>query len=441
VPQLALLIAQLGVVLVAARLAGWLFRRINQPQVVGEMVAGIMLGPSLLGWVAPGVSEALFPPQSLGFLNSLSQIGLLIFMFLVGVELNPRLLRSAGRTALITSHAGIVVPFLLGAALAPALHQRFAEDGVGLTGFALFMGTAMSVTAFPVLARILHERGLLQTRVGVVAIACAAVGDATAWCILAAVVVLTRAGGDSGTGLPLWAMLAGAGGYVVAMLLGVRRILKRLGTAYHRRGQLTQDMLTLVLLLALASALITEWLGLHALFGAFLAGIVLPKDQAFVEALTAKLTDLTVVLFLPLFFAFTGLRTTFELVSGGTLWLYGGLVILVAVVGKVGGSTLAARFTGMDWRRAGTVGVLMNTRGLMELVILNVGLDLGLLSPPLFAIMVLMAVVTTLMTSPLLEWIYPARLIHAELHDAGAQPRPRRAEAAHMKGIAAQSER
>ncbi|HEX2038054.1 MAG TPA: cation:proton antiporter, partial [Chloroflexota bacterium] len=182
-PQLALLIAQLGVVLVAARLAGWLFRRINQPQVVGEMVAGIMLGPSLLGWVAPGVSEALFPPQSLGFLNSLSQIGLLIFMFLVGVELNPRLLRSAGRTALITSHAGIVVPFLLGAALAPALHQRFAEDGVGLTGFALFMGTAMSVTAFPVLARILHERGLLQTRVGVVAIACAAVGDATAWCI------------------------------------------------------------------------------------------------------------------------------------------------------------------------------------------------------------------------------------------------------------------
>lgn len=410
-PNLLLLLAQIGVVLVAARLVGLLFRRIGQPQVVGEMVAGILLGPSLLGWAAPDLSALLFPAASLGFLSSISQIGLLIFMFLVGLELDPKLLRGKSHTALVTSHASIVAPFFLGALVSLLLYPRFSDDSVTFTGFALFMGAAMSVTAFPVLARILTERGLTKTRVGAVAIACAAVDDVTAWCILAGVVAVVR----SGTGAhPLWVTLAGSAAFVAVMLGLVRPVLARLEGAFRRRGALTQDLLGGVLLLGLASAWVTEYLGIHALFGAFLAGAVMPKGERFVHALTGKLEDVTVVLLLPLFFAFTGLRTSLGLLEGAEMWGYAALIILVAVAGKWGGSTLAARFTGMTWREAGAVGVLMNTRGLMELVILNIGLDIGVISPALFAMMVLMALVTTFMTSPLLEWIYPARVIRGD---------------------------
>jgi Kef-type K+ transport system membrane component KefB len=410
-PNLLLLLVQIGVVLVAARLVGLLFRRIHQPQVVGEMVAGILLGPSLLGWAAPDISARLFPPASLGFLNSISQIGLLIFMFLVGLELDPKLLRGKSHTAVVTSHASIVAPFFLGALLSLLLYPRLSDDSVTFTGFALFMGAAMSVTAFPVLARILTERGLTKTRVGAVAIACAAVDDVTAWCILAGVVAVVR----SGTGAhSLWVTLAGSAAFVAVMLGLVRPVLARLEGAFHRQGRLTQDLLGGVLLLGLASAWVTEYLGIHALFGAFLAGAVMPKGERFVHALTEKLEDVTVVLLLPLFFAFTGLRTAFGLLEGAEMWGYAALIILVAVAGKWGGSTLAARFTGMTWREAGAVGVLMNTRGLMELVILNIGLDIGVISPALFAMMVLMALVTTFMTSPLLEWIYPARMIRRD---------------------------
>ncbi|HLL82045.1 MAG TPA: cation:proton antiporter [Longimicrobium sp.] len=410
-PNLLLLLVQIGVVLVAARLVGLLFRRIHQPQVVGEMVAGILLGPSLLGWAAPEISARLFPAASLGFLNSISQVGLLIFMFLVGLELDPKLLRGKSHTAVVTSHASILAPFLLGALLSLLLYPRLSDDSVSFTGFALFMGAAMSVTAFPVLARILTERGLTRTRVGAVAIACAAVDDVTAWCILAGVVAVVR----SGTGThSLWITLAGSAAFVLVMLGLVRPVLARLEGAYHRHGKLTQDLLGGILLLGLASAWVTEYLGIHALFGAFLAGAVMPKGERFVHALTEKLEDVTVVLLLPLFFAFTGLRTAFGLVEGAEMWGYAALIILVAVAGKWGGSTLAARFTGMSWREAGAVGVLMNTRGLMELVILNIGLDIGVISPALFAMMVLMALVTTFMTSPLLEWIYPARMIRRD---------------------------
>jgi len=414
VPDPLLLIAQIGAVLVASRLVGLVFRHIGQPQVMGEMAAGIMLGPSLLGWLAPDLSAALFPPASLGFLGALSQIGLLIFMFLVGLALDPAQLRGRGRTAVVTSHASIAAPFCLGAVLALFLYPRLAQDGVGFAGFALFLGAAMSVTAFPVLARILTERDLLKTRVGSVAIACAAVDDVTAWCILAIVVVIVRATGGGHAADVLPRTLAGSALYLGLMLYGVRPLLRRLEEVHRRRARLTQDLLTVVLLLALGSAWVTEWLGIHALFGAFLAGAVLPKGRRFVHDLTAKLEDVTVVLLLPLFFAFTGLRTRFGLVSGAELWLYCAVIVAVAVLGKFGGSAVAARVTGMPWRAAGAIGVLMNTRGLMELVILNVGLDLGVLSPTLFAMMVLMALATTFMTSPLLQLIYPARLIAAE---------------------------
>jgi Kef-type K+ transport system membrane component KefB len=407
-PHLGLLLVQIAAVVIAARGVGLLFRRIGQPQVVGEMAAGILLGPSFLGWIAPAVSARLFPADSLGFLNSISQVGLLVFMFLVGLELNPRLLRGRGPTAVVTSHASIVVPFVLGALLSLQLYPRLSDRSVGFTGFALFMGAAMSVTAFPVLARILSERGLLRTRVGTVTLACAAVDDVTAWCILAVVVAIV---GARGGGVPPWATIAGAAAYVALMVLVVRRALAWLERRFERDGRVTQDVLGAILLVVLASAWATEALGVHALFGAFLAGAVMPKGDAFVAALTGKLEDVTVVLLLPLFFAFTGLRTQIGLVRGAEMWGWCALVVGVAVVGKFGGSTAAARLTGMRWREAAAIGTLMNTRGLMELVILNIGLDIGVISPAVFAMMVLMALATTFMTSPLLELVYPARLI------------------------------
>jgi Kef-type K+ transport system membrane component KefB len=422
-PDLLTLIVQVAVVVMAARLVGALFRRFHQPQVMGEMVAGILLGPSLLGRAAPGASAWLFPPESLGFLSSLSQVGLLVFMFLVGLELDPRLMRGKGHAAVVTSHVSIVAPFFLGSALALFLYPRLSDAGVGFAGFALFMGAAMSVTAFPVLARILSERGLTRTRVGVVTIACAAVDDVTAWCILAGVVMLVRSGAG---GLPPWVTVGGSAAFIAAMWFGVRPLVARLEARYHRHGGVSQDMLAAVLVVTLAAAWTTEWLGIHALFGAFLAGAVMPKDPEFVHALNEKLEDATVVLLLPLFFAFTGLRTTVGLLDSAEMWGYCALIVAVAVAGKFGGSALAARATGMPWREAGALGVLMNTRGLMELVILNVGLDIGVISPALFAMMVIMALATTFMTSPLLAWIYPARLHRA----ADGAPGERPAEAA-----------
>lgn len=409
--HLLTLLVQVGVVLAVARLVGLAFRRIHQPQVVGEMAAGILLGPSLLGWAAPGVSAWLFPPESLGALNALSQVGLLLFMFLVGLEFDVRLLRGRGHTAVVTSHVSIVVPFFLGAALALFLYPRLSDASIGFTGFALFMGAAMSVTAFPVLARILTERNLLRTRVGAVTLACAAVDDVTAWSILAVVVAVVRAGSAE---VPLWVTLAGSAAFVGFMLTAGRRMLGWMGGFARSRGRVTQDLLAGVLLVLLASAWVTERLGIHALFGAFLLGAVIPRDRTLLHGLTEKLEDVTVVFFLPLFFAFTGLRTRIGLVDGAEMWAYCGLIVLVAVAGKFGGSTLSARATGLGWREAGALGVLMNTRGLMELVILTIGLELGVISPALFAMMVLMALVTTFMTTPLLELIYPARLIRRE---------------------------
>jgi Kef-type K+ transport system membrane component KefB len=409
-PHLPTLLIQIGVILIVARLVGFIFRKIHQPQVMGEMVAGILLGPSLLGWIAPTVSAAIFPPESLGFLNSLSQIGLLLFMFLVGLELDPQILRGRGHAAVVTSHISIIAPFFLGTALALYLYPRLSDDSVSFVHYALFIGIAMSITAFPVLARILTERKLLRTPVGALTIACAAVDDVTGWSILAGVVLLVRA--DEGH-MPLWLMVLGAVAYILAMILVIRPLLKHLEALYKRRGTLSHDMMAIIFLLVLASGLITELLGIHALFGAFLVGVIMPKQHDFVHGLTEKLEDISVILLLPIFFAFTGLRTTIGLVSGVEMWFNCFLVILVAIIGKFGGSTIAARISGIPWSEAGALGVLMNTRGLMELVVLNIGLDIGVLSPAMFTIMVLMALVTTFMTTPLLEWIYFGRLIPA----------------------------
>jgi len=411
-----LLILQIGTILIVARLVGWLFGKLHQPRVVGEMLAGILLGPSLLGWLAPNLSSNLFPADSLGHLNSLSQVGLLIFMFLVGLELDLGHLRDLGRAAVMTSQVSIILPFILGASFAVYLYPRVSDPSVSFTGFALFMGAAMSVTAFPVLARILTERNMLRTRVGSVAIACAAVDDVTAWCILAGIVVIVRA---SSLELPVWLTVSGLAVFVAVMGLVVRPALRRLEMAYEKRGNLTQDLIAIILLVVLASGLITETLGVHALFGAFLAGVMMPRHSDLSRELSQKFEALIVVLLLPIYFALTGLRSSIFLITGASLWLYCAVIIALAVAGKLGGSMLSARLNGMSWRESAAVGILMNTRGLVELVILNIGLDLGILSPALFSIMVLMALLTTLMTTPLLTWIYPegtANLAHVEQH-------------------------
>jgi Kef-type K+ transport system membrane component KefB len=408
------LVLQIAVILAAARVVGFIFQKINQPQVMGEMVAGILLGPSLLGWLAPGMSAALFPPASLGYLNALSQVGLVVFMFVVGLALNPRELHGYGHAAVLTSHVSIVAPFCLGAITALYLYPRLSDDSVSFSGFALFIGAAMSITAFPVLARILAERGLVHSRMGTLAIACAAVDDVTGWCILAYIVVLVRV---THTGHAAWVTLGGSVAYVMIMLFVVRRTLPAFERSYQRRGRLTDNLIAIIVVLVLASALATEWLGIHLLFGAFLMGAIMPKNEEFTSYLLHKFESVTVVLLLPLFFAFTGLRTRIGVAGGEGIWFYSAIVIVVAITGKLGGSMVAARLAGMPWRDAASLGILMNTRGLMELVILNIGLDIGVISPAMFSIMVLMALVTTFMTTPLLEWVYPAGLLRAQLDE------------------------
>lgn len=407
-PNMFTLVLQITVVLGVCRLVGSIFLKIQQPRVVGEMFAGIMLGPSLLGLLAPQFSAYLFPPSSLGFLSALSQVGVIIFMFLVGLGINPKELKSHGHAAVLTSHVSITAPFVLASFLAIYLYPRLSDDSVPFISFALFMGAAMSITAFPVLARILTERNLLQSRLGTVAIACAAVDDVTGWCILAYIVLLIR---SNSSGNPIWLTVGGLIAFALIMIYGVQRLLRRFEISYRGRNQLSDNAMALMMLLALGAALCTEWLGIHLLFGSFLMGAIMPKEQKFVRYVLDRFEPIVVTLLLPLFFAFTGLRTNVGLVKGPEMWMYCGLIILVATLGKLGGSMLASWWTGMPAREAAGLGTLMNTRGLMELVILNIGLDIKVISPALFSMMVLMALATTFMTSPVLQAICPDRML------------------------------
>jgi Kef-type K+ transport system membrane component KefB len=404
--DLSLLLGQLLVILAAARLAGLAVSRLGQPRVIGEIFAGIALGPSIFGSLAPGASRTLFPSDQLVPLAALSQLGVLLFMFTVGLRLDRDALRGRVRAAVAVSHASIVIPFALGAALAPWLYPRLAGEGVGNAGvgllpFTLFLGAAMSVTAFPVLARILTERGLLGARLGAVAIACAAVDDVTAWCILAGVVAVARV--EHALGSFAWTLFAVGAYAALVMTLGRAALTALDRWRIARRLSVTSETVGLAVLLALASALVTEWAGVHALFGAFLAGAIMPRTSGLARELADRVEPVVGTVFLPVFFAHTGLRTNIGLVSGGELWGICAVVIAAAVVGKLGGSAIAARLTGTPWREATALGALMNTRGLMELVVLNIGLELGVISPTLFAMMVLMALVTTCMTTPLLQ--------------------------------------
>ena len=401
-----ILFLQIAVILFAARTVGIVFRKIGQPQVVGEMAAGILLGPSLFGWVAPGISQMLFPPASLDILQILSQIGLALFMFQVGLEVNPRELRGHSHAAVLTGHVSIVVPLCFGTGLAYFLYPRLSNNSVTFTGFALFMGTAMSITAFPVLARILTERKLLRTRLGHMAVACAAVNDVTGWCILAYIVVLVRA---HHAAVPLWVTIGGTAVYIVVMTFGLRRMTPWFERSFRRAGYLSEDALALMILLMLCSALVTERLGIHLLFGAFLMGTIMPKSDALVRYIQHRFETLTTVVLLPLFFVCSGLRTSVSIRGENGFWIYALVAIAVAVAGKLGGTVVAARVAGVPARETAALGILMNTRGLMELVVLNIGLDLGVISQTVFSIMVLMALSTTFMTTPLLALVYRPR--------------------------------
>jgi len=387
----------LVVVILAARATGALFRLFGQPPVVGEMLAGILLGPSAFGHMAPAASAFLFPPSISPMLNIIAQVGVVLFLFLVGLELDTTVLGKRTQASVAVSHASIVVPFVFGGALALLLYPRLSSSDVPFHAFALFVGVSMSVTAFPVLARILTDTGLMKSPLGIVALACAAVDDVTAWCLLALVVGIAKT--DTGTAL-ITMVLAVA--FTAAMLLLVRPRLARWARSFATDQRVTADAIAVVFVGLLLSAFATESIGIHALFGSFLFGALIPHDSPLARVVVGKLTDVVVVLFLPLFFAFTGLRTQVGLVSGFENWLLCGLVIAVAVAGKFGGSYAAARFTGLPARESLALGALMNTRGLMELVVLNIGLDLKIISPTLFAMMVLMALVTTTLTTPVL---------------------------------------
>jgi len=415
-----LLVVQIAVILLVARAFGWVLGKLGQPQVVGEMIAGLVLGPSVFGLMHGGAwLHTLFPPSSMIYLNIPCQFGVILFMFLVGLEMDPGHIRGQGRLVMATGTVGILVPFACGAGLGWVLATNTTL--AGLVGgvpdrltLMLFMGVAMSITAFPVLARILTERNLHRTRLGQMAISCSAVDDVTGWCILAFVVAVAKArdGAGAGVGDPTarsaafqqaaWTVGLTAA-YALVMVLVAKRLLAQFERQYERNGQFSIGSKVLILILIMASSLVTERIGIHAIFGAFLLGVIMPKQKAFVAELSVLFKEATVLFLLPLFFAYTGLRTELNLLGGGAAWALCGVIVLVAIGGKLGGVTTAARAFGLGWTPSLKLGTLMNTRGLMELIVLNIGLDLGVLPKPLFAMMVLMALVTTFMTTPLLQ--------------------------------------
>jgi Kef-type K+ transport system membrane component KefB len=398
---LAILLAQIITIILVARFFGWVFRKIGQPSVIGEIIAGIVLGPSLLGLYFPEFSVVLFPIKSLGNLQFLSQIGLILFMFVIGMELDLKVLRNRAKEAVVISHASIVIPFALGIGLAYFVYFKFAPEGVAFLPFALFMGISMSITAFPVLARIVQERGIHKTKLGAIVITCAAADDITAWCILAAVIAIVKAG----TFVSSLYVIGLAFSYVIVMLFVVKPFLKKIGELYGTKDKLNKPVVAIFFLTLIISSYTTEIIGIHALFGAFMTGVIMPDITKFRNLFIEKVEDVSVILLLPLFFVYTGLRTEIGLINDPFLWKVTGFIILVAVIGKFFGSALAAKFVGQNWRDSLTIGALMNTRGLMELVVLNIGLDLKVLTPEVFTMMVIMALVTTSMTGPALNLI------------------------------------
>ena len=398
---LSILLIQIIAVLLMVRLFGFLFKHIGQPGVIGEIVAGIVLGPSVLGYFFPDVFQALFPPESLTNLEVLSQVGLVLFMFVIGMELDFSVLKNKINETLVISHAGILVPFFLGIVASYWIYEEYAAAQTAFLPFALFIGISMSITAFPVLARIIQERNMTKTSLGTLAIASAANDDVTAWCLLAVVIAIAKAG-TFASALYAIGLIAL---YIIIMFMVVRPFLKKVGEVYANQEVINKTFVALILLILIISSTLTEIIGIHALFGAFMAGVVMPPSIGFRKVMMEKVEDIALVFFLPLFFAFTGLRTEIGLINSPALWGVCLLLITVAVAGKLGGCAVAARLVGESWKDSFTIGTLMNTRGLMELVALNIGYEMGVLPPSIFVILVIMALVTTFMTTPLLHLV------------------------------------
>lgn len=398
---IAILLLQVIVILLACRLFGWLFMKIGQPTVIGEILAGIVLGPSILGYFAPEVTSFLFPEESMGNISILSQFGLILFMFSIGMELDITEVRKKLKETILISHTSTIVPFFFGMLTAYFVYDTYADKGTPFLSFALFIGIAMSITAFPVLARIIQERGLTKSHLGTITLASAANGDITAWCLLAVVVAIAQAGSM----LSAVYNILFSGVYILLMFFVIRPFLRMVGHIYHNKEVIDKGLVALMFLILIVSSYLTEILGLHALFGAFIAGVVMPSNIKFRKIMTEKVEDVSLSLFLPLFFVSTGLRTQIGLLNTPELWAMCGIITLVAIVGKFGGAYFSARFVGESVKHSLYIGALMNTRGLMELVVLTIGYEMNILPPPIFVMLVIMTLVTTFMTTPLISFI------------------------------------
>lgn len=409
--SVGILLLQIITILLTCRFFGWLFQKIGQPTVIGEIVAGIVLGPSVLGNLFPAASSFLFPAESLANITILSQFGLILFMFAIGMELNMSEVKKKLNETILISHTSTVVPFFFGMLTAYFVYDKYADRSTPFLSFALFIGIAMSITAFPVLARIIQEKGLTKTHLGTISLASAANGDITAWCLLAVVIAIAQAGSMlSAIYNILFSIL-----YITFMFLAVRPFMRMIGQVYHNKEVIDKGLVASIFLLLISSAYLTEILGLHALFGSFIAGVVMPSNMKFRKIMTEKVEDVSLALFLPLFFVSTGLRTEIGLLNKPELWGLCLIFIVVAIAGKFGGALFSARFVGESWKDSLFIGALMNTRGLMELVVLTIGYEMGILTPSIFVILVLMTLVTTFMTTPLVSLIKLCYQAHDKL--------------------------
>lgn len=407
------ILLQFVVILIVVQIFGTVCKRVGQQWVIGEILAGLALGPSLLGLLLPGVKNFLFPASALPTLQTLGDIGLVFYMFSLGARLDTHTILGQSRTAIVTSLSGILLPFLLGVPLAFFLFPTLGGPKATLVSFVLMVGTAMSITAFPVLARLLTERKMLSTPIGTLALTCAAVDDVIAWCLLALVIAVAHAQNLLSVTQTV--------GLTIIFGIGMLLVIRPLLAFAYRRISSKQILISLSLVLLMLSAYCTNAIGIHPVFGAFLMGLILPRKVVFVE-LVRMLDRINTVTFLPLYFIFSGLRTEIKLISSPWLWLICLLVIVVACGGKIFGGTFALRFMGHNWRDASCLGVLMNTRGLVELIVLNIGLDLGVLSPTVFAMLVIMALVTTMMASPLLQLLgYEQKVEQDETSEEGVE--------------------
>ena len=409
----AMLLLQIISILLVSRVFGFLFVKIGQPTVIGEILAGIVLGPSLLGYFFPEAYSFLFAPDSLSNIYILSEIGLVLFMFVIGMELDLSALKNKMGTTFVISQASIVIPYFMGMWLAYYLYEEFAAGQTDFISFALFIGISMSITAFPVLARIVQEKGLTKSHLGTISIASAAFNDVTAWCVLAAVIAISKTGS-------LYSSLFNIGlavAYILVMMFLVKPFLKRIGEIYKNSEVVNKSVFAFFLLVLIISAYITQLIGIHALFGAFLAGVIMPPLPSFRKLIVDKVEDVSLTLLLPLFFVYTGLRTEIGLLNTPYLWWIAFIFIVVAVVGKFIGSAFSAKVLGETWKDSLSIGILMNTRGLMELIVLNIGYEMGILPPPIFVMLVIMALVTTFMTTPILSlinFLFPEKRIREE---------------------------